>query len=84
MVHALPRPQLNQRQTILEANRYLIADGGDQLPTDSIYTGASYRKRFSGQSECMFGHWSGILLRLRPRPADAFGRHCSISQANHR
>ena len=32
MVHALPRPQLNQRQTILEANRYLIADGWRPAP----------------------------------------------------
>ncbi len=32
MVHALPQPQLNQRQTILEANRHLIADGWRPAP----------------------------------------------------
>ena len=32
MVHAMPQLQLNQRQTILEANRHLLADGWRPAP----------------------------------------------------
>ena len=32
MVHAMPQLQLNKRQTILEANRHLLADGWRPAP----------------------------------------------------
>ena len=53
-LHAMPQPQLNQRQTILEANRHLIADGWRPAPqqTPSAEERALARVSLSSLSAC--------------------------------